>query len=344
MRLFPKYRKYFFSVWIVLFCNSAFSVEYKWNGLADLRLHLTDTNSNHDISSFLDGDYGKFQYQDASGLALSQLAVKFVVDWDNNFSLHLISNSYLDGVKDSLGVTESFIKYNGLPTSNGYKTQLRAGIFYPRVSMENFAIAWNSPYSLSYSAINSWIAEEVRHIGLEASITRLGKFHQSDNDFTATLALLNNNDTSGALLAWHGWNISSRQTLWQEKIPLPNASIRAPGAALDEQAEQSDPFVELDDRIGAHASLEWRWKRKLKLLIGRYDNRAHPFIRINGQYGWHTRFSHFGLRWQLDNDVTLISQFLQGDTLMQSIQRQDVVNNDFDSIFLCIRKNGTITA
>lgn len=323
---------------VSFYMPSAFAVEVHWRGVADLRLSATDSSSQVTPESFLNGDYGKFRYSENTQLSLSQLSFNLDIDWENNFSLKVISNAYLTDERNNIGITEAFIKYQGLPNNHGVKFQWRAGIFYPKVSMENFATSWNSPYSLTYSHINSWIGEEVRHAGVEFSIDRLGKFNQSNNDFRASLALFQNNDTTGALLAWHGWNLSSRQTLWSEEIKLPNQSVRETGAVLDEQADWSKPFVEIDNRTGYHLTTEWRFKKRLKVLSGYYDNRAKPYIRINGQYAWHTRFFHFGFNWKIQPDLTLIGQTLNGDTLMQSPLRQDVVNNQFSSAFLLLSK------
>lgn len=329
----------FLSGWLIQSFDTL-AVDYTFGGIIDFRYSdINNTPSNNQIESFVSGDFGKFQYQEGSGLVLSQLATKLTIDWQESMSFHAITNGYWDDSKSSLGITEAFLKYNGLPSESGYKFNWRLGIMYPKISMENFALAWNSPYTLNYSTINSWIAEEVRHFGIEATISSLGKFNQSDNDLSATLSLFNNNDTSGALLAWHGWTVSSRQTLWQETIRLPNDSIRLPGAIIEGQNNYSDPFVEVDDRLGVHLSGEWRWKRKSKLLLGIYNNRAQPFVLKNGQYGWHTQFNHIGFNWKFDNKLTLIAQYLRGDTLMQSKYREDVVANDFYSSYLLISKS-----
>ena len=42
------------------------------------------------------------------------------------------------------------------------------------MSLENRASGWESPYTLSYSAINSWLATEVRTLGVEAQLEWLG--------------------------------------------------------------------------------------------------------------------------------------------------------------------------
>ena len=45
---------------------------------------------------------------------------------------------------------------------------VKAGAFFPTISLENDDLGWTSPYTLTPSAINSWIGEELRTIGSEA--------------------------------------------------------------------------------------------------------------------------------------------------------------------------------
>ena len=317
------------------------ALETSWSGIVELtysKVSNDQASGNPDINSYLSGDYGKFGNHQGSTSSVTQAAFNFEIDWENNYSFHLVSNAYLNGSKDEIGITESYLKYKGLPDENGIRYQGRAGIIYPRISLENIATAWASPYSLNYSMINSWVAEEVRHAGIELTVNHLGKFNKKKYDLNVSLSLFQNNDTTGALLAWHGWTQNSRQTLWQETIPLPNAQIRMVDQPLSGQADNSDPFTEIDGRTGYHINGEWRWQRKVSVLIGHYDNRTKPYIEIDGQYGWHTRFYHLGLRWKFDDGLTLISQHLSGDTHMQSPYRTDVVNNDYRSSFVMLSK------
>ena len=61
----------------------------------------------------------------------------------------------------SLGITEAYLQFRPYPHA-GYRLRVKAGAFYAPVSLENRASGWESPYTLSYSAINSWLATEVR--------------------------------------------------------------------------------------------------------------------------------------------------------------------------------------
>lgn len=313
---------------LLLYPNfSAHSVEHKLRGLIEVSYTLTDG-----IESYLDGNYGKFRFNDGEQFSLSQGTIIYQLDWEDKLSIHLTANAYIDGVKDNINFSESYLRYKTLPSKNGYRLEMRGGLMYPKVSMTNTLIGWTSPYTLSYSMINSWLAEELRHQGLDLTITRLGQFHNSEHDFEFSVTGFQGNDPAGSVLAWHGWTLTSRQTLRQESPALPNSHI---GFVPD----SSDVFLELDDRIGYQASTQWTWKNHGKLLFGYYDNQADPKVVENTQWAWRTRFFHLGVKWQLTPGVELICQYLDGDTLMQSSSgTMNLVDNKYDSGFLIISK------
>ena len=303
------------------------AVEQQVHGLVDVRYTLTDG-----IDSYLNGDYGKFRYDDGEQLSLAQGAASYRLSWENNFSALVVANAYVDGVKDNAGITEAYLQYKSLPSAAGYRLKVRGGLMYPKVSMTNLLTGWASPYTLTYSAINTWLGEELRHQGLDFSVTRLGRFSASDHDFELGLALFQANDPAGAVLSWHGWTISSRQTLRQENLALPNSHI---GFVPD----NSNVFSELDHRTGYHVNTQWTWHNHGKVLLGYYDNRADPRVVKDVQWAWETRFYHLGVKWQLAEELELIAQYVDGDTLMTVPSGgRALVNNDYDSAFIMLSK------
>lgn len=303
------------------------AVQHQAHGLVDVRYTIIDG-----IDSYLNGDYGKFRYDDVDQLSPAQAAMSYKLSWDNNFSMLIVANAYADGAIDNGGITEAYFQYKGLPSESGYRLKVRGGLMHPKVSMTNILTGWASPYTLTYSAINSWLGEELRHQGLDFSVTRLGKFSGGEHDFELAAAVFQGNDPAGAVLSWHGWTISSRQTLRQENLALPNSHI---GFVPD----NSNAFLELDHRTGYHVNTQWIWHGHGKVLLGYYDNRGDPRVVKNVQWAWKTRFYHLGVKWQLADDLELIAQYLDGDVLMQSRSGTiDLVNNDYDSAFLMLSK------
>lgn len=310
--------------------SSAQAVEYSLSGLVEVA--AVDVSGSG--KSFADGGWGKFRFNNdnQASVVLNQLVLSNKITFTDTLSASVTLLGYQDDVNNEAGVSEAYIQYKGLPTTSGYRFSGRAGILYPHISMNNFLIGWNSPYTVSYSTINSWIAEELRHLGAEVSVERLGKFHQSDWDIKLTASLLTHNDPTGALLAWHGWNIHNRQSLWHEKLQLPPFPALQDGGALQTQAWATDPFKEIDDKVGYHIVTEWKSKKhRTQFNLGYYDNRADPFIEEQGQYAWHTKFVHGGLTYRVTREDTIIMQFMHGSTVMQNWWRKDIVNNQFSS-------------
>ena len=88
-------------------------------------------------------------------------------EWTPNehFDLHVSGVGRHDTLGTSAGVVEA---YADARTSFGLdELQLRAGQFFLPTSRENKDELWSSPYTVSFSALNSWIGEEVRPLGVD---------------------------------------------------------------------------------------------------------------------------------------------------------------------------------
>lgn len=316
----------------IFFSQSLPAAEFQLHGIFDIRASLTDTFEK----SYLAGGQGKFGLSDGSQVSIAQAGIEMTAQWENGLSAHGVFNSFLDNEDSATGVTEAYLKYRGLPNSSGYRLQVKGGIFYPEISLENNAFAWASKDTLNSSTINTWIGEEIRVLGSEFKVTRLGRMNDDAYDISLSATAFVNNDPSGALLAWHGWTMSSRQSVWGEAREFPWFPALDEGGALAGQARKSEPFLEIDNRPGYHVRGEWSLHGKGEISAGYYNNRAIPYKVENGQYGWRTRFYHLGASWHFSKNVSLIAQYLSGDTLMQSHPGADVVNNDYNSAFISL--------
>jgi len=158
------------------------ATEVSVKGVVDMRATYTDS-----LISYADGGYGKFGLSDGGELSLSQLGGEVVIRWDSGLSAHVVANGYANQDYTDVGFTEGYLAYRGLPNASGYRWHSRTGIFYPKISLENNAIAWASKHTLNSSAINTWIGEEVRVLGSELTLTRLGKFNDSLFDTSLSL-------------------------------------------------------------------------------------------------------------------------------------------------------------
>jgi hypothetical protein len=272
-----------------------------WEASLDLRLVTSDAER-----SFMDGGLGltRFDRNDAVlqlGRARFALTQRFAEIW----SAHLDASVWDDKDAHPLGVTEAYVLLRPYP-AHGYRLRVKAGAFYAPVSLENRASGWESPYTLTYSAINSWLATEVRTIGAEAQLDWLGTRTGHAFDVALTAAVFGWNDQAGAGLAGDGFVFSDRQT------PL-GGRVGQPGSP---PLNGEKPFLENDGRPGAYAGLEGRYLDRVVVRVLRYDNRADPRVvdSVAGVVAWHTSFTSAGARLETQSGWTLIGQWLDGRT------------------------------
>ena len=229
--------------------------------------------------------------------------------------------SAADDRKGVLDVNEAWLAWNPVPTS-AWKSQVRAGAFFPVTSLEidYNSLGWTPRDTISSSAINSWIGEELRTVGLEYKLLRNGRQAGSAHDFGFTAGVFAANDPAGALLAWRGWSISDRITGLTEAIPLADLPAFKPAGALSNQTRSMNVFRELDQRLGFYASAQYAYAGKFELAAIRYDNRGDPMVLQSGQYAWLTRFNHVSARLKNVGEYLgkweFTAQWLAGDTLM----------------------------
>lgn len=219
-----------------------------------------------------------------------------------------------------LDLVEGYVQYKPAPKGR-LSLSGRFGLMFPHISRENVGAAWSSPYSITPSAINSWIGEEVRTFGAE--ITAKQRFDHSD--LSLTVSAFGLNDTAGALLHFRGWAFGDYKAGAFSRLPLPKIpALYGRGQAGDvghidalfpEQALRTNPIVELDDKVGWYASADWTNRQGLKLGAFYYDNRGEPSALSQGQYGWRTKFYNLYADYAI-GDWTLISQVMGGTTKM----------------------------
>src|SRR5918993_1018028 len=105
------------------------------------------------------------------------------------------------------------------------EVQLRAGQFFLPTSRENKDALWASPYAISFSALNTWVAQEVRPIGLDLEWRHT---LERGHILTTALTAFRGNDSMGALLGWRGWTVGNRISSYDELLPLPQLSSLFP--------------------------------------------------------------------------------------------------------------------
>jgi len=300
-----------------------FSVELELDALETGADTVTDTK----LAAAADSEFARaaFVY---SGTLRPTLTLDAVVDAVNAGSR-------------GIDLTEAFLTWRPVPRSP-LRHELRAGAFYPPLSLENTGPAWTSPYTGSFSAINTWIGEELRTIGAEWSVRRALGPRASQREIRLIAAAYYGNDPAGALLAWRGFALHPRQSRLGDALALPAVPQIQPGMMFDKQAPATEPFVETDHRPGFYAGAEWQLGRRIRLAALHYDNRADPLTIKDGHYGWTTRFDHLGAMLELPAGLGLILQWMDGTTVMGPVMNgAHVVDAGFESYFaLLTRKHG----
>ncbi|MBT8079459.1 MAG: hypothetical protein KJO31_12840 [Gammaproteobacteria bacterium] len=291
------------------------------------------------VDSWTDGFVGKLRYDDFSdGLTISRGFLEHRFRLADTLDTRVAIEAYDDNLGPAADFTEAFLEWRPVPRSrNRYRFKL--GAFYPRVSMENVDPGWSSPYTLSSSAINSWIAEEIKTIGAELSVSRRPQSLGGRHTFVGQVAVFYANDPAGSLLAWKGWSVHDRQTRFGDKLPLPPLPQIQPGRLMERQDPFVAPFREIDNRAGYYLNGEWRIGQRFALRAMHYDNRGDPEAVEGGQYAWRTKFVHVGAQATLPLEIGLIGQWMRGSTVMGSpVDGVHLVDTEFDSLFLLLTR------
>lgn len=177
--------------------------------------------------------------------------------------------------------------------------RLRAGTFWLPTSRENTEPLWTSKYTMTYSALNTWIGQEVRPIGVDLQYTP---------NFYVTIGgtAFRGNDTMGTVLSDRGWTSGSRLTVYNERLPRPPL-----------------PFVEgttrpigrdLDDENGYAARVRLQLPERAMLQLTRIDNRAPLVPELRGEEPWLTKFNILAIEAGSTSPSTVTAEWARGWT------------------------------
>lgn len=298
-------------------------------GLIDLRLIVPD-----DTRSWENKGLGKTRYGGQpdviARLGEAALILQPKLTWDVSGFVHLTANTQQ---KNAVDVVEAFLSYKPAPTGN-IGVRAKAGAFFPPISLENTSLAWTSPYTISSSAINSWVGEELKSTGAELTVFARGE----DVTFSVLGSGFYYNDPAGTVLAWRGWAIHDREAGLLDRLPLPNVRITRPTGRLFRQAPHIEPFTEIDDRMAYYVGARLESEEWGELRAMYYSNPADDLELENGQWPWDTAFKSFGFKTTLPGDVDVIGQYMSGYTTVVTIPGalSPVVDTEFMSAFVLL--------
>jgi len=274
--------------------------------LADDRLTVAgavDVRWVHSTSglSFLDGGLGKLRFdQDDTGLRLGRAFVASRLRVTDIVTLHAVIDAYGDHDRNPVDLSELFAEVRPYPTS-ALRWRVRVGAFHMPISLENRGPGWSDVYSITPSALNTWLGEEFRTIGTEIEARWLGASSGYLGDVSLVAAAYAWNDPAGVLIADRGFALTDRPSTLFGGLGRPPITF----------------YHEIDRKPGFYAGLNWRHHDRLEVRALRYDNRADPRVStVAGGTAWRTRFSSLGARLTPTANWTFIAQYLDGDTIV----------------------------
>jgi hypothetical protein len=200
------------------------------------------------------------------------------------------------------------------------KFRLRAGAFWLPTSLENVDPLWNSRYTITYSALNSWIGQEVRPIGADLQF--------SPNYYlTLGATAFRGNDTMGSALESRGWTLGNRLSVYNEVI-----------ASVPDTTRPIGP--EIDGRLGGSARLRVQIPERALLQVTRIDNRSQLLIRDAPETPWRTKFNIVGAQLGATGPSTVAAEWAHGSTTVGFPGGSFTM--DFDTVYLLLsQKRGT---
>lgn len=275
-----------------------------WEVDLDARLVKSDA-----LTSLGDGGLGGVRFTDSqSGLRLGRARLAVSESFGEVWSVRLDASAWGDHDRNPLDLTEGYLQFRPYPFA-GYRFRVKTGAFYAPISLENRTSGWESPYTLSYSAINTWLGQELRTLGMEGQLDWLGTRAGHGFDLGLTAGVFGWNDPAGVVVATRGFSLSDRQTTLFGKVGTPNSGPYRP----------QELFHEIDGHAGYYTGVEARYFDRVVVRALHYDNRADPAAKDPSipAIAWKTRFNSAGVRAEIPGGWTAIVQWLDGETYFE---------------------------
>jgi hypothetical protein len=256
-----------------------------------------------DQAGWLQGGQGKFRYgggQNIDGEGVAQAELRL----DDQFHAVTVlrAEPQTPGVVDAL---ETYLRYDDSDAGD-LSWSVKGGAFFPSISMENDDIGWTSPYTLTPSAVNSWIGDELRTIGSEGTL----RWKSELGTVSLIGAVICCNDEAGTLMADRGWSMDDRPTGLLERVRIP---VQTQKLFFAPQYARTGEFDEMDGHAGWYAGASWQVPDIGKISVIRYDNEGDPTAKSLRDTGWDTRFWSVGARSAI-GPLVLIAQAMRGST------------------------------
>jgi hypothetical protein len=250
-------------------------------------------------TSYLNGGLGVLRFDPShEGVELGRAFVAPTLRLTDTVTLHAVFDAYGDYGGNPVDISEFFLDVRPFP-SNSVRWRARVGAFFMPVSLENRGAGWTDVYSITPSAVNTWMGEEFRTIGAEVEARWLGASTGYLGDVALVAATYGWNDEAGELLADRGFALTDRPSTLFGGLGKPPIAF----------------YHEIDHRPGYYGGVTWRHHDRLEVRVLRYDNRGDPGASTpSGDFAWRTRFTSAGARLEPSAHWTFVAQYLNGDT------------------------------
>jgi hypothetical protein len=307
---------------LMLAPNAAWAEDLHFDGYVDLRLI-----SPSDEGSWGEGGLGKLRFDESDDGVRARIGEavvegKWQIDSD---ILAIVSLRYEEDQRTPIDALEAYVRYRPVSTS-AWRWSVKAGGFFPPISLENDEVGWTSYWTLTPSAINTWVGEELRTLGAEAKIELRG----TTDTLEASAAVFGWNDPAGVLIADRGWAMGDVPTGLFDHVRLPDAFAAQIGSPT---SIDSPMFKEIDDRPGWYASLKWSRPDLGSVQALYYDNEADASALRDNVLAWRTAFFSLGAQTKI-GDVVLLAQAMAGETEVKPSWAYDSVTRYWSAFVL----------
>jgi hypothetical protein len=297
-------RKVLALICLIASATPALAVDFHFDGYADLRLIVP---SNQE--SWQNGLLGKLRYGAEDGkpdLRLAEAVGQGVVLITPELMALAVVRVEPEQ-RTFFDLLEAYVRYRPVSTTP-WRWSVKAGAFFPPISLENTELGWNSPWTLTPSAINTWVGEELRTIGVEGNV----EWRSEARTIMAMASIFGWNDPAGVLVADRGWALHDRVTGLIDRPREPDVIAYAIGVP---EPLYTYEVLEIDGRPGYYATASWDEVGLGFLNLIYYNNEADPAAVRRGTIAWRTDFWDVGVRTQI-GELTLMGQAMTGRTLI----------------------------
>jgi hypothetical protein len=239
------------------------------------------------------GEAADFGFERVTRYELSQLVIELgaALPWGMRGQAQLNVQPDLSD-DDEPWLVEAFVRKEWGADESGWG--LQTGLMNIPFSLEHIGPAWAPEYSISASALDSWLWEEISLAGFEGEWWHVTT---SGLRIGAIVGAGFGPDQLGRLVSLRGWTMGDGLSGVNADLPLPTGV-------------RTEIFDERDDRPAAYTWLSLADSQELATVrVGYFDN----FGDQTAAGVWDTRFATIGATLHPHSHFDVIAQYLRGE-------------------------------